>query len=176
MSSGIVQFLLVVLLCISSIPGCVHITIDGGRFVSHELGFSVELPDESLTTIKAGGDAIGFMESEAGYSMVISVTEDEYLLEGKTIELKYLARQVFIYVENKEYIVSEAADLGGLPAWHIKVSGEVEGAPLVLEAYVVRKGGLIYDMVLCSPRDVSDHASRIFMDTVNSFEFLDKEF
>jgi hypothetical protein len=154
------------------ITGCVHTGAHGGSFVSEKYGFKAEIPDESFKVINARGTVLTLIDEENGVSIAVTVTDEKYIPDEEGDLLPYLARGLFIYIDNKEYLASEESELGGVPAWHMELSGEAEGVPLMFSAYVARKDGRIYDIVMWSSPDDFEEAKEVLFDMTSSFEFL----
>ncbi len=152
--------------------GCVHTGVVGDSFVSEKLGFKTKIPEEPFKVINIRGTVLTLIDEESGTSIAVTVTDEKYGQGDKEVGLLYLARGLFIYIDNKDYLVSEDSELGGAPAWHVELSGKAEGVSLMFSAYVVRKNRRIYDIVMWSPPDSFQRAKEILLDMVENFEFL----
>ena len=154
------------------VTGCIHTGVHNGSFVSEKYGFKTNIPDESFRAVNTRGTVLTLIDEVSGTSIAVTVTDDKYIPDDEGNLLLYLARGLFIYIDNKEYIVSEESELGGVPAWQMELSGGAEGVPLMFLAYVARKDGRIYDIVMWSSPDDFDKAKETFSDLIDSFEFL----
>jgi hypothetical protein len=154
------------------ILGCIHTGVVGNSFVSEKFGFKTKIPKEPFVLINARGTALTLIDEKSGTSITVTVTDEKYNKGDEEIGLLYLARELFIYIEDKDYLVSENFELGGVPAWYMELSGKVEGVSLMFSAYVVRKNGRICDIVMWSPPDNFQRAKETLSDMVENFEFL----
>jgi hypothetical protein len=152
--------------------GCVHTGVSGGSFVSEKYGFKANIPDESFKVVNTRGTVLTLINEENGTSIAVTVTDDKYIPDDEGNLLLYLARGLFIYIDNKEYLASEESEICGVPAWHMELSGEAEGVPLMFSAYVARKDGRIYDIVMWSSPNDFERAKEVLSDMIGSFEFL----
>lgn len=155
------------------VTGCVHTGVSGGSFVSEKYGFKANIPNESFKVVNARGTVLTLMDEESGTSIAVTVTDDKYIADDEGNLLLYLARGLFIYIDNKDYLTSEEYELSGVPAWHLELSGEAEGVPLIFSCYVARKDGRIYDIVMWSSPDNFERAKETLSDMIGSFEFLE---
>lgn len=143
-------------------------------FISKEYAFRIPLPAGGFERIKDNGTAIALMNKETGSSFAVSVSDDPYISESeKELSLFYLARGLFIYVDKKEFTISEPAEVGGLPGWYIEAKGEVDSVPLAFAAFVVRFNKRIYDIVFWAPPDAFEADKKIFLLAVSGFSFTE---
>jgi len=165
-----------VLLC----AGCAVTTMtvtDGGNISSERYRFSVTLPDNGFERVAASDTIVTLTDRETGVSMTIRASRDRYAHMDDPPSLEYLARHLFIDVEDRviESIMSAAlaGETGDVPAAIIKLSGVVEETPLVFFACVSRYKGYVYDLVLWSPPRFEEEGLAAFEALIDGFLFLD---
>jgi hypothetical protein len=154
------------------LTGCAHGRVVGSTFISDDYRFSVALPGPPFEEIPPKGTLVAFSDPATGASIAVSASPDVRPRgDVKEVPLLFVARELFISIDKKEYLVSEQATIDGVDAWHLEVRGVSEGVPLVFSAYVTRYYGTIYDLVFWSRPGGYERASGAFIEMVKSFRF-----
>jgi hypothetical protein len=154
------------------LTGCTHGRMVGNTFVSDDYRFSVALPGPPFTEIPPKGTLVAVSDPATGASIAVSASPDVRVRgDEREVPLLFVARELFISIDKKEYVVSEQATIDGVAAWHLEATGESEGVPLVFSAYVTRFSGTIYDLVFWSRPAEFTRASGAFLEMVKSFRF-----
>jgi hypothetical protein len=164
----------VLILFLVSIPwGCAHIPVTDGLFKSDTYGFSIPLPGEPFSPIGGRGAIFTLMHGETGATIALFVSDDTYQnTTSDGVDLVYIVRELFFFIDKKAVLKSGASEMGGNPAWYMEVSGEVAGESLFFAAYVTRWEERIYDMVLWSAPEDFDEMKTVLHMMVSDFQFL----
>jgi hypothetical protein len=175
-AGGVFVGLLAVLLC----AGCAVTTMivtDGKTLCSERYRFSMTIPENGFERISVSDTILTLTDRETGVSMTIRASKDRYAHMDDPPCLEYVARHLFISVEDKvvESITSLtlAGETGDVPAVFIRLSGTFEETPLVFFACVSRYRGYVYDLVLWSPPRLAEESLSVFEALVDGFLFLD---
>jgi hypothetical protein len=153
--------------------GCAHGRVTDGTFTSKDYLFSVVLPGAPYERVLPRDTIVALTDPASGVSFAIAASPDSYAnTADRDKVLDYIARDLLFFLTNKKYEVFEDATLGGAPAKHMTVSGLSNGDELVVSAYVARRYGQIYDIVMWCPPASLEAASAQFKKMVDTFTFL----
>ena len=70
-------------------------------------------------------------------------------------DLRALTRRLFVGFRGREVLERGAAEVAGLPAAHAVIEGGVAGEEqrVRVEAFIIKNGGCVYDLVYVAPAD-----------------------
>jgi len=161
------------LLLASVLCACAHGGVVEGAFTSGDYLFSVTLPGPPYERILPRGALAALTDPATGISFAIAASPDPYPeITEQDKALDYIARDLFFFLEKKEYRVFEDAKLSGVPAKRVVVAGLIDDEEMVFSAVVARHNGAVYDLVMWCAPDRFDTASAVFEEMVGTFAFV----
>jgi hypothetical protein len=83
-----------------------------------------------------------------------------------------LMNHLLFGTRERTYRVEEMVTIDGRGALHTIVDLELDGVPVTLEVYVVKKDGCVYDITLIASRGAFDQARPALASLVSRFEVL----
>jgi hypothetical protein len=94
-------------------------------------------------------------------------------MKKEVLPLEVLSTQLLMEIKDKQIITKEYLTLGGHPALRTLLEGTVEGVRVKIEAWVLTRGELVYDIIYWgSPEDFQAHYDD-FRQVVGSFRFVE---
>ncbi len=92
-------------------------------------------------------------------------------IENKRLSLEMLRRHLFIGIADRKIVSKDSVLVDNQRALHTILEGEMDNCRLKIDAYVIRMGEKIYDLVCWAPSDSFDHIQGDFEDMIRSFHF-----
>ncbi|MEJ2068425.1 MAG: hypothetical protein P8Y09_10900 [Deltaproteobacteria bacterium] len=164
-------FIIIATVSISScalLPG----RVSGRTLISEKYGFTLEIPEGDFEAKYTKDIPLIFINPDTGATITVTVSDDKNGgVKSTDAALHYIAKGLFFYVKEKEYLESKKASLGDLDAWYLKLTGKYKGKPYIFSTYVVRHNKKIYDVTLFSSPGDFEGSCVLFMKIVNSFKF-----
>ena len=117
----------------------------------------VEVGDNDLAWYSRGLGTISVNSTCSDYEDVPSVALMNHLLFGTS---------------ERRYRLEETTTLDGRGALHVVADVELDGVPVSLDIYVLKKDGCVYDLSHICARDVFEHARPLFAAFVSQFKVL----
>jgi hypothetical protein len=112
--------------------------------------------------------ALAFHHDDLGATVSINSTCDEY----EDVPEEALLNHLLFGMKERVFRVDETVTLDGRGALHAVVDVELDGVPVSLEVYLVRKDGCVYDMTLIASRAAFDRARGALARLIARFEVL----
>lgn len=134
--------------------GCAHTHYDASqdklcyRAVCYRFG-SLGAEWQALQ-VKSDGAAIGFFNPRLGAIIASNAT---CRTDAEAAPLASLTRQLLIGYTDRQQRLSESVMLDGRGALHTVVEARLDGVPMVLDLYVLRRDGCVFDLSLAAPPD-----------------------
>ena len=127
---------------------CAGSRIQGGVFYSAK-GYRVALPVAREWEVAADGRAdLELRRSASRAGILVNAT-----CEGKspTRPLAVLARHLTFGLQGKEVLEQSELTVAGHPALRLLFRGRLDGAPVEVQAYVVKGERCVYDLIYVAP-------------------------
>ena len=118
----------------------------------------VEVDDNDLAFHNAALGTISINSTCEDYEDVPDVALLNHLLFGTS---------------QRSFRLEETVTLDGRGARHVIVDLELDGVPLTLEVYLLKKDGCVYDLVYTASRDAHARGTQVFHAFVQGFEVLE---
>jgi hypothetical protein len=115
----------------------------------------------------ADGNDLAFHRPGMG-TIAINSTCTEY----DDVPLSALVNHLLFDTTQRQVVIEETVTLVGRGARHLLVNLELDGVPLQLELYVLRKDGCVFDLSHVSARRASPAARDTFLAFVQRFDVL----
>lgn len=84
-----------------------------------------------------------------------------------------LLNHLLFGMRERRFRVEETVTLDGRGAYHVVVDVELDGVPITLEVFLVKKDGCVYDITHIRRRDAPEAARRDFLAFVSGFRVLE---
>lgn len=125
-----------------------------------------ELPS-AWQFVSADGNDVAYYRSGMG-TIAVNSTCTEY----DDVPLSALVNHLLFDTTSRHVLVEETVTLVGRGARHLLVNLELDGVPLQIELYVLRKDGCVYDLSHVRARAVNPAARDTFLAFVQGFDVL----
>jgi hypothetical protein len=147
------------------IAGCSASRIDNGVFYSPK-GYQLSLPRQGWA-VKPGGTAeLELQRQDPAGGMLADATCDDKTA-GRPLSV--LSRHLTFGLKGRVLEEAGALTLGGRPAQRAVVRGSVDGAPVGVEAVVVKGERCVYDFLYVAPAAAFETGRPDFRAFVESF-------
>lgn len=117
--------------------------------------------------VQADGNDLAFYRSNMG-TIAVNSTCQEY----DDVPLSALVNHLLFDTTERDVRIDETVTLVGRGAKHLLVNLELDGVPLQVELFVLRKDGCVFDLSHISARDVDPSAREAFLAFVGGFDVL----
>lgn len=164
-------FFALMLLSILGAPGCQPLPEE--RFARPEVlpSYQATLPTSGWKPLEVEGAELA-MEHEVDSAAFAIFTPSS--MEKEILPLDVLSIQLLIEIKDKKIISKEYLTIGGQSAIRTLLEGRVEGEKVKIEAYVLTKEKLVYDIIYWGrPEDFASHHED-FRRLVESFRFIEQ--
>ena len=118
--------------------------------------------------VTADGNDLAFHRDGMG-TIAVNSTCTEY----DDVPLSALVNHLLFDTTQRKVLVEETVTLVGRGARHLLVNLELDGVPVQLELYVVRKDGCVFDLSHVRTRSASPAAHETFAAFVKRFDVLE---
>jgi hypothetical protein len=125
-----------------------------------------ELP-EAWRRVSAEGNDLAFTRPGMG-TISVNSTCTEY----EDVPLSALVNHLLFDTTSRRVLVDETVTLVGRGARHVLLNLELDGVPVQLELYVVRKDGCVFDLTHVRARTTVAEARQTFLAFVERFDVL----
>jgi hypothetical protein len=114
------------------------------------------------------GDALAFFHQELGANVSVNATCQEY----EDVPEAALFNHLLFGMRERVFRLEETLSLDGRGALHAIVDVELDGVPVTLEVYMLKKDGCVYDMTLIASRQAFERARPGLARLVSGFHVL----
>ena len=147
------------------VAGCGSSRIENGVFYSPK-GYQVSLPRQGWA-IKPGGAAeLELARQDPAGGMLADATCDDKTA-GRPLAV--LSRHLTFGIQGKEVLEREDLTVAGHHAFRMLFEGRLDGAPVQVEAYVVKGAECVYDLIYVAPPAEFAAGTADFRALVSSF-------
>jgi hypothetical protein len=164
MRRGRLHWLVLVAACLS---GC------GGA------SFANDVYDDGVTRYRVGPRASGFSRVELEgndlawhHHQLGTISVKSTCTEYEDVPEEALVNHLLFGMRERAYRTEETLTLDGRGAHHVVVDVELDGVPLTLEIYLVKKDGCVYDLVRVASRPTFEAGRDAFARFVAGFAVL----
>jgi hypothetical protein len=120
--------------------------------------------------IDAGDNDLAFEHATLG-TMAINSTCEDY----SDVPEQALMNHLLFGTRQRKYVTEEMLTLDGRGAFHVVVELELDGVPVTLEVYLVKKDGCVYDLTRVSSRPAFEPGRADFRRFVEGFAVLETD-
>ncbi len=140
-----------------ALAGCAHTHYnpDAGKVCYRRVCYEVGALGKDWQPVESEKGAIGFFNQQLGAVIESKAT---CRADADAAPLQALTRQLLIGYTDRHVRSSETLSLDGRAALHTVVDARLDGVPMVLDLYVLKRNGCIFDLTLAAPPDRYDAA------------------
>jgi hypothetical protein len=150
-----------------AIIGCASASFSGGIYDDGVVRYHVGEPKPGWARIEVAGNDVAFHHARLG-TISINSTCTDY----EDVPEQALMNQLLFGTRERLYRVEETVTLDGRGALHTVVDLELDGVPLTLEVYLVKKDGCVYDLAHISSRRGFELGRNDFQTVLQGFRVL----
>ena len=146
-------------------------TFAQGVYDDGTVRYRVAVPDPRFQRVEVGDNDLAFFNPELG-TIAINSTCSEY----EDVPERALMNHLLFGTREQVFRTDEVVTLVGRGALHEVVDLELDGVPLTLEVYLLKKDGCIYDLTRTSSREAFATGRPAFEAFVRGFAVISTRF
>ncbi|MGZ3422582.1 MAG: hypothetical protein ACXVEE_32260 [Polyangiales bacterium] len=123
---------------------------DGRVYHAGRASFRTGPVPASWNRVDVDGAMLAFHDKETGGSMNVFARCGQ---DGEDVPLSALTKHLLIGFTERQYVEEKVVPMDGREALHTVVNAKLDGVPLSLSIYVLKKNGCVYDLVWVAPPD-----------------------
>jgi hypothetical protein len=154
-------------LAISCLAACGGAGFQDGVYSDAHTRYRVGDLPAAWQPVSADGNDLAFYRQGMG-TIAVNSTCTEY----DDVPLSALVNHLLFDTTGRRVLVEETVTLVGRGARHVLVNLELDGVPLQLELYVLRKDGCVFDLSHVRARTTQPAARETFLAFVQHFDVL----
>ncbi|HEX8951335.1 MAG TPA: hypothetical protein VF945_05795 [Polyangia bacterium] len=156
-------------LTLVAIGGCAaHTTVSGGVYRAPHTSYRLGPLGGSWQPHDSDADVAFYDRDLDAMIMVTSECPPEH-----DAPLKVAANTLLIGFTERQTLVEELVPLAGREALHRRVRARLDGVPLTLDLFVVKKDECLYDLVYLAPPDTAGRGAADFRRLVAGFDTVE---
>ncbi len=148
--------------------GCGGAVLRDGVYSDDHARYRIGPLPSGFTAVEVEGNDLAFHDRERGTISVNSTCSDY-----EDVPLGALLNHLLFETTERRFLLEEVITLDGRAAQHVVVQAELDGVPIELELYVMKKNGCVIDLAHVRRRDVSPAARAAFAAFVARFALLE---
>lgn len=160
--------LLVASCVLATIGGCASTSFRDSVYANEHVRYRVGALDTHWRRVEVNDDDLAFYRPGMG-SISVSSTCTEY----EDVPVGALLNHLLFETTQRKFLLEETASLDGRGARHVLVHLELDGVPLEVEAFVLKKDGCVFDLTHVRGRTAPAVARVAFLDFVAHFAVLE---
>lgn len=147
--------------------GCGGATFQGGVYQDDHARYRVGPLGPEWQRVAVGGNDLAFQRDDMG-TISVNSTCTEY----EDVPVSALVNHLLFDTTNRRFLTEEVVTLDGRGARHVIVQAELDGVPLEIELYVLKKDGCVFDLGHIRSRSAPPAARAEFTAFVQRFAVL----
>jgi hypothetical protein len=155
-------------LLIVACAACSGASLRNGVYTGDQATYRVGPVPDGYDRVEISGNDLAFHRRGEGTISVNSTCTDY-----EDVPLTALVNHLLFETTARQFLVEETVTLDGRAARHALVHAELDGVPIELELYVMKKNGCVFDLAHVRPRGAPDVARRSFRAFVERFALLE---
>lgn len=155
------------MLAVALVSGCGGASFDHQVFDDGRVRYRIGTRPLGYTRVEVGRNDLAFFEPTLGTIAVNSTCEDY-----EDVPERALMNHLLFGTRERVFRVEEVVTLDGRGALHSVVDAELDGVPVTLDVYVLKKDGCIFDLSRTSSRAAFGAGRRQFEDFARGFAVL----
>lgn len=149
------------------LAGCASASFVGGIYDDGVVRYRIGEPGPGWQRVKVDDNDLAFHHPRFGTISVNSTCKDY-----DDVPESALMNQLLFDTRERVYRLEETVTLDGRGASHVVVDLELDGVPLTLEVYLMKKDGCVYDLTRISSREAFEPGRRDFQSVLAQFRVL----
>jgi len=146
---------------------CASASFSQGIFDDGVVRYRIGEPGTGWQRVEVGDNDLAFHHREHGTISVNAICHDY-----DDVPEQALMNQLLFGMRDRDYRVEETVTLDGRGAMHDVVDLTLDGVPLTLEVFLVKKDGCVYDLTRTSSRGDFEAGRADFTRVVHGFQVL----
>jgi len=166
----------IALACVAAaaVAGCAHTprgrieeqASGGNKICAGKVCYKVGALPDGWRLVHQEGAAVGFFSEAVGGVIEANATCRD---DADAAPLKALTRQLLIGYTERAIEKQEVVPLDAREALRTRVNAKLDGVPMTLELYVMKRDGCIFDLSYAAPPDKFGRGSAAFTEFVDGF-------
>jgi hypothetical protein len=157
----------IAMIAISCLFACGGAAFEDGVYSDAHTRYRVGVLPAAWQPVSTDGNDLAFYRPAMG-TIAVNSTCTEY----DDVPLSALVNHLLFDTTSRRVLVEETVTLVGRGARHMLVNLELDGVPLQLELYVLRKDGCVFDLSHIRARSTEPAARETFLAFVQQFDVL----
>jgi hypothetical protein len=129
------------------LSGCASAHFDGSLLRKRDVAYRVGTLDAGFRRVHVEGNDLAFYRPGSGSIAVNALCEDY-----DDVPQHALLNHLLFGTTHRSYLLDEEVTLDGRAARHALIDAELDGVPLRLEIYVLRRANCVFDLSYISDR------------------------
>jgi len=148
--------------------GCGGSSLRNGVYADEHARYRIGPLPPGFRRVEVGDNDLAFHHRGDG-TISVNATCSNY----EDVPLNALVNHLLFETTERKFIVEETVTLDGRAARHVVVRAELDGVPIELELYVMKKDGCVIDLSHIRTIDASPAAREVFRAFVARFALLE---
>ena len=145
---------------------------DGRTYHGDGFTFAIGEPPASWRRLEVGHASLAFEDATSGVDVLVNGRCDR---DGEDVPLRSLVQHLFIQFTERSAIDERIEPFDGREAMRASLTAKLDGVPRRFVAWVLKKDGCVYDVLLVAPPDASDSTIGAFDAWTRSFHVAPRE-
>jgi hypothetical protein len=145
---------------------------DGRTYHGEGFTFAIAEPPASWRRIEVGHASLAFEDATSGVDVLVNGRCDR---DGEDVPLRSLVQHLFIQFTDRSPIDERIEPFDGREAMRASLTAKLDGVPRRFVAWVLKKDGCVYDVLLVAPPDASEGTIGAFDAWTRSFRVEPRE-
>jgi hypothetical protein len=160
-------FLLVALAAAMGEFGCAGATFSQGVYSNDFVTYRVGQVGPGWERVQLDDDVLAFHHPKQGTVSITSTCSDY-----EDVPEEALLNHLLFGMRERNFRSEEMVTVDGRGALHAVIDVQVDGVPVTLEVYLMKKDGCVYDMTLISSREAFDGARDVLTKLIAGFHVI----
>ena len=164
---GTASFAALLATALSCAAGCGGPTFQNGVFENDYTRYRVGRLGQGWQRMEVSGNDLAFQHDDLGTISVNSTCTDY-----EDVPVAALVNHLLFDTTDRRFVTEEEVTLAGRGAHHALVHAELDGVPIEIELYVLKKDGCVFDLLHIRSLQAPQAARSDFAAFVQRFEVL----
>jgi hypothetical protein len=148
--------------------GCGGASLRNGIYEDEDVRYRVGTPAADWRPLQVSDNDLAFSGAQLG-----TVSVNSTCVDYEDVPADALINHLLFEMTNRRFVLEETVTLDGRGARHVIVQAELDGVPLEIELFVLKKDGCVFDLDHIRSRFASPTARAAFLHFVQHFAVLE---
>ena len=148
--------------------GCAGSSLRNGIYSDDQARYRIGDLPSGFERVEVGDNDLAFHHRGDG-TISVNATCTDY----EDVPLSALVNHLLFETTERHFAIEETVTLDGRAARHVLVQAELDGVPIELELYVMKKDGCVIDLAHIRTQNASPAAREVFRAFVARFALLE---